>query len=87
MNSKFRLYVIGLVMVVADLIPGVSGGTIAFMSGIYEELLASIKTLRIQSIRKIAWPFLLSLGGGIATSILLFSKLFYFLLIQKIFHS
>ncbi len=75
-----RLYLTGLVMGIADLIPGVSGGTIAFMSGIYEELLESIKSLRFQSLNKIAWRFLLPLGGGIATSILSFSKLFYYLM-------
>jgi putative membrane protein len=69
-------------MGIADLIPGISGGTIAFMCGIYEEWLASLQTLRIQSIKKIAWPFLLPLGMGIATSILLFSKLFYFLMLH-----
>jgi putative membrane protein len=82
MRSKFRLYFIGVLMGIADLIPGVSGGTIAFVCGIYEELLASIQTLRIQNFRKIAWPFLLTLGGGMATSILLFSKLFYFLMLD-----
>lgn len=78
--SKVRLYMIGLIMGIADLIPGVSGGTIAFISGIYEELLESIKSLQLQSFKKIAWPFLLPLGGGIVTSILVFSRLMYFLL-------
>ncbi len=77
---KLRLYLIGLVMGIADLMPGISGGTIAFISGIYEELLESIKTLQFQSFKKIAWPFLLPLGGGIITAILLFSKWIYFLL-------
>jgi putative membrane protein len=80
--SKYRLYLIGLLMGIADLIPGVSGGTIAFLCGIYEDLLASIKTLQFQSLKKIAWPFLLPLTGGIATSILLFSKLIYLLLLH-----
>lgn len=67
-------------MGIADLMPGISGGTIAFLSGIYEELLESIKNLQLHSLKKIAWPFLLPLGGGIITAILLFSKLVYFLL-------
>ena len=41
-SRVFRLYLTGLSMGIADLIPGVSGGTIAFVSGIYEELLSSI---------------------------------------------
>lgn len=40
---SLRLFVTGFCMGVADLVPGVSGGTIAFVSGIYEELLKSIR--------------------------------------------
>lgn len=69
-------------MGIADLIPGVSGGTIAFITGIYKELLESIKTLQLHSLRKIAWPFLLPLGAGIFTSIFLASRLFYYLLLN-----
>lgn len=67
-------------MGIADLIPGISGGTVAFICGIYENLLESIKTLQFQSFRKISWSFLLPLIGGIATAILVFSRLFFFLL-------
>ena len=35
----------GVAMGAADVVPGVSGGTIAFISGIYEELLAAISTI------------------------------------------
>lgn len=66
----------------ADLIPGVSGGTIAFMCGIYEELIESINSLQFQSVKKIAWPFLLPLGLGMVTSIFFFSKVFHFLLLH-----
>lgn len=75
-----RLFLIGLAMGLADLMPGISGGTVAFIMGIYEPLLNSIKTLSSHSFRKIAWPFLLPLGGGIVTAILVFSKMVYFLL-------
>lgn len=77
-----RLFFIGLAMGIADLIPGISGGTVAFMCGIYESLLESIKTLQFHSLKKIAWPFLLPLFGGIVTSIALFSKVVYFLFIH-----
>ncbi|MDE6070642.1 MAG: DUF368 domain-containing protein, partial [Alistipes sp.] len=33
----------GCAMGMADVVPGVSGGTIAFISGIYEELIGSIR--------------------------------------------
>ena len=51
----------GLAMGAADVVPGVSGGTIAFISGIYEELITTIhnldigvfKTLKLKSENKI----------------------------------
>jgi putative membrane protein len=43
--SSLRLFLIGCGMGVADLVPGVSGGTIAFISNIYEEFLSAVKTI------------------------------------------
>ncbi len=76
----------GMAMGAADVVPGVSGGTIAFISGIYEELLTSIskvnlsllKTLKTNGI-KAAWKqangaFLLSLVIGIFISIVSLAK-------------
>ena len=76
----------------ADVVPGVSGGTIAFITGIYEELLQSIssinlsvlKTLRKEGV-KAAWNqingnFLAVLLLGIATSFLTLAKVVTFLL-------
>lgn len=76
----------------ADVVPGVSGGTIAFISGIYEELIESIdninlgffKTLKENGL-KMAWHsingnFLLALFSGIAVSILSLAKLIKWLL-------
>jgi len=85
-SSKYLvLYLKGLAMGMADIIPGVSGGTIALISGIYQELIASIdkidgaflKSLFSKQFRT-AWKeynlnFLLILFAGIATSILIFS--------------
>ncbi len=76
----------GIAMGAADVIPGVSGGTIAFISGIYEELINSIKSINLNSFKllltgKIAefWKeingaFLLSLVTGIAISIISLAK-------------
>jgi len=77
----------GLAMGAADVVPGVSGGTIAFISGIYEELIETIHKLDL-GFFKIwkkdgfgkAWKtynlsFLLALGAGILISILSFAKL------------
>lgn len=76
----------------ADVVPGVSGGTIAFISGIYQELIDSInginlsllKTLKKEGL-KVAWKqanasFLVSLLFGIAISVLTFSKIITHLL-------
>lgn len=82
----------GIAMGAADVVPGVSGGTIAFISGIYEELIESIKSLNLKNVKllfkkgiKTFWKeingtFLLSLVVGIGISILSLAKLFHFLL-------
>jgi len=76
----------------ADVVPGVSGGTIAFISGIYEELIDSIKSFDLNAIKLLIafrlhefWQtingnFLLVLVLGIATSIVSLAKLITFLL-------
>lgn len=82
----------GMAMGAADVVPGVSGGTIALISGIYEELLETInsvnfsviKTLRKEGI-KAAWNqingnFLLALILGIGISIASLAKVFKYLL-------
>ena len=44
-GARVQLFLKGMAMGAADVVPGVSGGTIAFITGIYEELLASIKSV------------------------------------------
>ncbi len=79
----------------ADVVPGVSGGTIAFISGIYEELITSInqvnlsllKTLRTQGLaatwKQVNGNFLISIFLGIAISIITLAKLISWLLINQ----
>jgi putative membrane protein len=86
------LYLKGISMGVADVIPGVSGGTIAFISGIYEELIGSIKSidadafgllrrLQIKSFwENINGNFLISVLLGIVTSLLTLARLMTYLL-------
>jgi len=76
----------------ADVIPGVSGGTIAFITGIYEELINSIRKIDIEAVkllRELKWAgfwkkingnFLLIVVGGVATSLLSLAKLMNYLL-------
>jgi putative membrane protein len=82
----------GLAMGAADVVPGVSGGTIAFISGIYEELIETIHNLDLgffKSWKKEgfakAWKqynlaFLLALFAGVFISIISLAKLITLLL-------
>jgi len=98
-QRKFIHYILislkGMAMGAADVVPGVSGGTIAFISGIYEELLTSISSINLATLKllktdgtKVVWKtingnFLLALGIGIFTSIVSLAKLISWLLEHK----
>jgi putative membrane protein len=94
-KDYFVIMLKGLAMGAADVVPGVSGGTIAFISGIYEELLTSISSVSLKSLKllksegvKSFWKtingnFLLSLLVGIGISILSLAKLISWLLENK----
>lgn len=69
----------GFFMGISDLIPGVSGGTIAFILGIYDELLASISGLFSRNWKK-HFGFLFPLGIGIGAALLSLSKVIEYLL-------
>lgn len=83
LRDRIKLFLKGMAMGAADTVPGVSGGTIAFISGIYEELIASLgnigvgtlATLRKDGVtaawRQVNGDFLVTLVAGIGTSILL----------------
>ncbi len=94
MNLTHRAILIlkGCAMGMADVVPGVSGGTIAFISGIYEELINSIKSIDLTALRlllggkfgafwsRINGSFLLSVLCGIAIAIFSVAKLMTWLL-------
>ncbi|MER2491988.1 DUF368 domain-containing protein [Catenovulum sediminis] len=77
----------GMAMGAADVVPGVSGGTIAFITGIYDELLSSLKKIGPESVTILLtkgisefWShingwFLLSVFGGILLSLKTFAAL------------
>jgi putative membrane protein len=81
------LFLKGFGMGTADVIPGVSGGTIALIAGVYDRLLAAIRsfdgtairaalTLQVASVfERVHWKFLIALVSGIASAILFFTKL------------
>jgi putative membrane protein len=82
----------GMLMGAADAVPGVSGGTIAFITGIYEELIFSLKQCGVKALKvlfqeglKSAWQyinggFLLALFSGVIISILTVSGVVLYLL-------
>ena len=75
-------------MGIADLVPGISGGTIAFITGIYEDFIEALNNINlkifdgdlINQFTKKKFDFLLILISGILFSILSFSKLLTYLL-------
>lgn len=99
MRRNFSDYLVvslkGLAMGAADVVPGVSGGTIAFISGIYQELIDTINKINLGTLKilkeqgfKAMWQsingnFLLSLLLGIGISIFSLSKLVKWLLETK----
>ena len=55
--SSLGVFLRGLLMGAADIVPGVSGGTMAFITGIYDTLLASIRAVDLEFLRRRAgWP-------------------------------
>ncbi|AIY04283.1 hypothetical protein Plano_0318 [Planococcus sp. PAMC 21323] len=71
----------GILMGISDLIPGVSGGTIAFILGIYDRLLEAISGFFSRNWKK-QLGFLVPLGIGIVITLLLFSRVIEYLLEQ-----
>lgn len=92
MNKYLMVGLKGCAMGMADVVPGVSGGTIAFISGIYEELLNSIKSIDLEAIKllftgkfralweKINGKFLFSLIAGIGVAILSMARVMTYML-------
>lgn len=85
--QSLRIALIGFLMGVADLIPGVSGGTIAFICGIYGRLIEGIKSFDLEAVRmifrfdlkgfwqKIPFLFFIPLGLGLVTAVFSLSRL------------
>jgi len=90
------IYLKGVAMGAADSVPGVSGGTIAFITGIYERLISAIATLDPRAARHLLRihrtsgrqalvrrllamdvPFLIVLGSGVMTALVLVSRVMH----------
>jgi putative membrane protein len=82
LKQYLYLFFSGGAMGAADVVPGVSGGTMAFILGVYEELINTIKSFNLaliplvlkfrikDALEHVNWKFLVCLGGGIFTAIL-----------------
>jgi putative membrane protein len=96
-NAKetFLIFLRGLCMGLADVIPGVSGGTIAFITGIYNRLIHALSTVKISfllhflkgdikkgidGIKKIDWALFIPLGFGISLSLFFLSSFMSYML-------
>ena len=82
----------GAAMGAADVVPGVSGGTMAFILGVYEELIHTIKSFNLKLLRllfafrirealeHVNWKFIIALGGGLGTAVLSLARVLSWLL-------
>jgi len=94
-RDYIKLALKGFCMGMADIIPGISGGTIAFLLGIYEDLINAIKSFDLNFVQllfclkikeafsSVAWRFLATLFAGIAGAIIILSKILSWLLMNK----
>ncbi|WP_462247751.1 DUF368 domain-containing protein [Ekhidna sp.] len=84
--DNLRLFLKGMAMGAANVIPGVSGGTVAFITGIYERLIQALKNIDLQAMKlllgfkfqdfaaKVDFRFLAILFLGVFVSILSLAK-------------
>jgi len=85
-KSLLRIFLSGFAMGSADVVPGVSGGTVAFVLGVYDELLQAISNINLHFIRLLLqrrireafgtrdWRFLAALGAGLGVALLTMSR-------------
>jgi len=92
LRGRALLFLKGMAMGVADSVPGVSGGTIAVISGIYEDLILALRSCNPIALRTLVkhgfapfWrqihgSFLLTLISGILLSLILMANTVLYLL-------
>ncbi|MFL3000882.1 MAG: DUF368 domain-containing protein [Cytophagales bacterium] len=93
-KNHLILFLKGMAMGISDLIPGISGGTIALLFGIYEKFIQSLKSINYSTLiyllkldfkklnDQLNFNFILPVFVGILISIFLFSSLISYLLIN-----
>jgi len=92
LREYITLYLTGVGMGAADTVPGVSGGTVAFVRGIYSDLLNAIKSFNLDLLKlvlkldfkgianHVPWRFLFTLGAGILTAVFTLARLVSYLM-------
>ena len=98
LNNRSILFLKGMAMGISDLIPGISGGTIALLLGIYKDFISSLKSINYKSFiylvrldfkklnNQLNLCFLLPVFFGILSSIFIFSSFISFLLLDYKVH-
>jgi len=97
LKEASAIFLKGLCMGIADIMPGISGGTIALVTGIYERLLQSIGKVNLkfiphflkgdfaranENVKNIDFKLFLPLLAGIGSALLLMSNMMHFLLLN-----
>ena len=89
-TEYLKLFLKGMAMGAADIVPGVSGGTMALITGIYKELIGSIDQINLKQLvvlqqkgfgafwQSVNGSFLLPLFLGIGSGILFLSRIVCF---------
>ena len=92
--NRFILFIKGMAMGISDLIPGISGGTIALLLGIYKDFIKSLKSINYNSflylIRfdfkklndQLNFIFFIPVFLGILSSVFIFSSIISYLLLD-----
>jgi putative membrane protein len=87
----------GMCMGAADIVPGISGGTVAFIIGIYPELLQSLNSFNTNTLKllmsfkikeaanSVGWKFLLVLLSGISLSFFTLAQFFSDILVHEVY--
>lgn len=91
-QSGLYIFLVGFLMGSANVIPGVSGGTIAFIMGVYDRIIKTLKTISVDFVKlflsgkfkdafkKIPFSFLIPLAMGMVVAIFSLAKIIAFLL-------
>lgn len=98
-KAALKTFFRGMCMGACDLVPGISGGTIALLMGFYPQLIEGIKSLNFAAFCQLiqcrfktflqltAWRFLLPLLGGILVSMAIFVQVFEWILNHEVYRT